>query len=327
MAGKMARALRNGPLAGRHSPPPVPPPLARPAGGPRQPLAPVPRPGSLFGCCPSSPVEAAAAPAASLFTDASGEPTMSCQALVGAGGKERSGCPCNTLAASQTFLRPAVNTPPTPALIPFHPQPADSCDPTVDGPAAKRPCLGTTGGRGWGAGLSGWGASASAASCASDDSDGEEAVSRKRPTPQKRAAPSSSGAAVSVRAQPAPVFSLAARAAAVPAAPRLVAQHPPPTWAQASLQAGMQASTQRGGCTVLAGAAAEAQMAAGAEDDQVGAGCVEMGGTVVMAQQSCKIAARGSLSSNCQRSTAPAHLFPIRLSAGGCQGAQSGQRC
>lgn len=89
--------------------------------------------------------------------------------------------------------------------------PADSCDPTVEGPAPKRLRAGHgVSGSGWGLGgvSSAWGASA--ATCDSDDSDGEEAVvSRKRPTPQKAAA----------------------AAVARPAA-RLAALHPPPTWAQ-----------------------------------------------------------------------------------------------
>lgn len=98
--------------------------------------------------------------------------------------------------------------------------PADSCDPTVDGPAPKRPrtSYGLRAG-GWGyGGSAAWG---SAASCDTDDSDGEDAVvSCKRPTPQKVPAP-----------------------AVAAAAPRPPALHPPPTWA-AAMQSGMQS---RGG--------------------------------------------------------------------------------
>lgn len=93
--------------------------------------------------------------------------------------------------------------------------PADSCDPTVEGPAPKRPRAGyglSGGGLGVGGGGGAWGASA--ATYDSDDSDGEEAVSRKRPTPQKGAAP------------------LAAAAAAPRPAARMAPLHPPPTWAQ-----------------------------------------------------------------------------------------------
>ena len=166
--------------------------------------------------------------------------------------------PCSAHVTIFPFTRFPAIAPPSPQ------QPADSCDPTVDGPAAKRPRLAPAAGRG-----TGWGWGASAASCASDDgSDGEEAVSRKRPTPQKWAAPSGSGVAARMGAQPAPAFSLAARAAAaIPVAPRLAAQHPPPTWAQASAQAILQ----RGRGMAQGGVAA----AAVAEDtDQVGAGLV-----------------------------------------------------
>jgi hypothetical protein len=111
----------------------------------------------------------------------------------------------------------------------FSPRPADSFNPTVDGPAAKRPRL-TQPSTHFGFGLQASGFSAvasglrSAASCGSDsDGEGEEAVSEKRPTPKKQDTP----------------FGLAAAAAAKfampPPPPRAAAQHPAPTWASRGL--------------------------------------------------------------------------------------------
>ncbi|KAL4856771.1 hypothetical protein ACK3TF_002837 [Chlorella vulgaris] len=119
--------------------------------------------------------------------------------------------------------------------------PADSCDPTVDGPAPKRPRLAAAGSHGyglqqqggWRGAVSGLG---SAASWDSDsDSEGEQAVvSCKHPTPQK-AARGGAGAA----------------AAGAGGAHR-TAQHPPPTWASSMLASGAAALANPAAAAVTA---------------------------------------------------------------------------
>lgn len=101
-------------------------------------------------------------------------------------------------------------------------RPADSCDPTVEGPAAKRPRLARQSSHGYGLQQAGgWraGCAAGSASLCDSDSEGEEAVvSRKHPTPHK-------GASVQ------------------PSARRAPAQHPPPTWASSLGSAGAAAAS------------------------------------------------------------------------------------
>lgn len=117
-----------------------------------------------------------------------------------------------------------------PTLSALHP--ADSGF-TVEGPIRKRPRLAQGRSNGLLSAASGWAVTGGAADSDSDEED--EAVSRKRPTPGKApAAPINTGAAL--------------EAAAAPGAPqraraRVLAQHPPPTWA-ASLRgsAGTSAS-------------------------------------------------------------------------------------